>query len=338
MAASLPEKWGDENIWLRALLVKSNLIWIFRDEFPRLLADKLEWLDAILKDAYLVAGVQARRASSDEDAFNASIELVKNNIEQRILTLGTNDELERLAKLTERIAICDPLQLIFAHLAKQTRNVYGSAFARKTTLEAKWMNDHPLKAARAGDYPDPYHVTAQTAITGNTARVQMKVHLDGFGVKSLLATPALLTHELVCHAHARESGYDNRSIWAEGVMDWTARTFFRKWAPGIDLPNGNIDEHGNILWERRANNSRLTGRYAAATLMAWWANDRSMPGVDAAHNQTSKLAVDVNSFEAPLVKKDHLATRLANIRNDRELQELLRAWRTGDCSVSDLLG
>lgn len=338
MPASLSDKWGDESIWLRTLFVKSNLIWIFRNEFPSLLVNELTWLDAILKDAYLVASVEARHFDSNEAAFERSIEIVKNNIEQRISTLGSDAELERLKSLMDGAVICDPLQEIFRHLATRTRAAYGIAYARKAALEPKWMNDHPLKSSHGGDYPDPYHVTAKTAVDGNRATIRLQVHLDGFEVMSLLAIPALLTHELVCHAHAKESDYDSRSIWAEGVMDWTAMFFFEQWSWHLDLPYGNIDEHGKLLWARRANRSRLTGRYAASDLAKWLANEPSVRGINVARRVTAKLALDVNSWEAPLTEKDTLATRLAKIRHDKALQQAIRAWRSGSGPVSDLLG
>jgi hypothetical protein len=269
MSSSLSDRWGSKDTWLRAFFVKSNLIWLFREEFPQLLLGERRLLQAILSDAYFVASVEASHFETNEAAFARSIELVKNNIEQRISTMGGNAELDRLKALVDRANMCNPIGQIFDQLAKKTKTVYGAKFSRKATLESEWLIDHPLRSSRPGVYPDPYHVTAQTRVHGNNARIQLQVHLDEFEVLSLLAVPAILTHELVCHAHAQEDGYDSRSIWAEGVMDWTALYFFEQWSWCLGLPYGNTDEHGKILWERRMNASRLTGRYAAATLTQW---------------------------------------------------------------------
>jgi hypothetical protein len=338
MPISLSDKWGSEDIWLRALFVKANLIWIFREEFPKLLLGELNWLYAILGEAYLVAAVEAKHFESNEAAFDRSVELVKNNIEQRIATMGSDAELERLKALIGCATICDPLRQIFDRLAKKTRVLYGAAFSRKTELEPTWLIDHPLRALRPGEYPDPYHVTAQTRLRGENADIELQIHLDGFEVRSLLAIPALLTHELVCHAHAREDSYDSRSIWAEGVMDWTALFFFEQWSWCLGLPYAITDEHGKILWERRVNTARLTGRYAAASLTEWLASESSVRSISVARRVTARFALEVNSSEASLRLKDTLATRLANVLKDKELQEGVRAWRNSGASVADLLG
>jgi hypothetical protein len=343
MPASLSDRWGSKDIWLRALFVKSNLIWLFRDEFPKLLLGELRWLDAILSDAYLVAGVQAARFDTDEQAFATSIELVKNNIEQRIATFGSDAELQRLKTLVDNADTCNPFQEIFKKLDKKTKRVYGPKYCRMVSLESEWLIDHPLRSFRPREYPDPYHVTAQTRVDEDEARatIKLKIHLDEFEVLSLLAVPALLTHELICHAHAREEGYDSRSIWAEGVMDWTALFFFEKWSWCLGLPYGNTDEHGKILWGRRINPSRVTGRSAAADLTQWLATEESVRTITVARGVTARLAVDVNVFQAPLLKKDLLATRFANVRQDKTLQEGIRAWRNnggGTAAVADLLG
>jgi hypothetical protein len=338
MPISLSDKWGSEDIWLRALFVKANLIWIFREEFPRLLLGELNWLSAILADAYLIASVEAKHLDSAEAAFARSIELVKNNIEQRISALGNDAELQRLKALIDCADMCDPLRQIFDRLSKKTRGIYGAEYSRKAVLEPTWLIDHPLRSLRPGEYPDPYHITAQTRVNERKADIDLQIHLDGFEVRSLLAIPALLTHELVCHAHAREDGYDSRSIWAEGVMDWTALFFFEEWSWCLGLPYASTDEQGKILWERRVNTARLTGRYAAASLTEWLANESWVRRISVARRVTARFAIEVNRTEAPLRSKDTLATRLANVLQDKVLQEGIRAWRNNDASVVDLLG
>ena len=270
--------------------------------------------------------------------FARSLELIKNNIEQRILTVGDDAELERLKKLIDSASTCDPLRQIFDRLAKETRAIYRFASPRRATLESEWLIDHPLGSGRPGEYPDPYHVNAQTRIHGDKAAVELQIHLDGFDAVSLLAIPALLTHELVCHAHAKEDRYDSRSIWAEGVMDWTSLFFFEQWSWRLGLPYGVTDERGKDLWGRRMSSSRLTGRMAAATLTEWLARERSVRGIAVASRVTARFALEVNATDAPLRAKDILASRLAKIVQDKELQEGIRAWRNTGAPVTDLLG
>ena len=69
MSVRLSDKWGSKDVWLRALFVKSNLSWLFREEFTNLLLGELRWLDLILADAYLVASVEATHFDSNELAL-----------------------------------------------------------------------------------------------------------------------------------------------------------------------------------------------------------------------------------------------------------------------------
>jgi hypothetical protein len=334
----LTDKWGSEDGWLRALFARSNLIWLFRDEFTKLELGELRWLDAILNDAYLVADIQGQRSETNELAFVKSIELVKNNIEQRILAAGLDAELERLKVLIDRASSCEPLEGLFNILAKQTRAVYGTTSPRRAKLQLEGLIDHPLRSSRPGVYADPYHVNAQTRVDGNAATIVLQIHLDQFNVQSMLAIPALLTHELVCHAHAKEDRHDSRSIWAEGVMDWAALLFFEQWSWRLNLPYGVTNDHGRALWDRRMTTSRLTGRLAADSLAQWLTGERSIRGISVARRVTAQFALEVNASDASLRAKDTLASRLANVWIDKELQEAIRAWRNAGASVVGLLG
>jgi hypothetical protein len=333
----LSDKWSSEDGWLRALFARSNLLWLFRDEFTKLELGELRWLNAILSDAYLIADVQGPRSNTNESAFVQSVELVKNNIEQRILTSGIDAELERLRALIDHPSPCEPLQVLFDRLARRTKAVYRPASPRRTKLQLEGLNDHPLSSSRPGAYSDPYHVNAQTRIEGNIATVVLQIHLDQFDVRSMLAIPALLTHELVCHAHAKQDRHDRRSIWAEGVMDWAALFFFEQWSWRLGLPYGVTNDHGRALWDRRMTSSRLTGRLAADSLAQWLTGLRSVRGISVARRVAAQFALEVNASDAPLRKKDILASRLANILIDKELQEGVRAWRNEDASVVGLL-
>jgi hypothetical protein len=123
------------------------------------------------------------------------------------------------------------IQEIFDKLVGNTRNIYRAGPRRKVRLLREWLNTHPVGSARPGDFRDPYHVDACTDVQQQLllSTVQLRIHLDEFDARSLLAIPALLTHELVCHAYANDGQNNQHSIWAEGVMDWTAAFFFEKW-------------------------------------------------------------------------------------------------------------
>jgi hypothetical protein len=332
----LLDKWGSKEIWLRALFVRASLIWVFREELTELDLGTLEWLTPVLGDAYRVADNEAARLHTNEEAFLAAIEVVKHQIGQRIAYLGSNAELERLKKLAEEADLYDPLQSFFEILSRNTRSVYRAEQCRVMTLDREWLIDYPGGSMSAVRH-DPYSVNADTRIKANTANVELQVYLDRFDAPSLLAVPALLTHELVCHAHAREDRNNDRSIWAEGVMDWTALFFFEVWVARIGLPYGLTKVHGRRLWDNRMTSFRYTGRLAADTLVEWLVRDQSVKLTSVAQALTAKLALQVNVVDAPLPVKDALASRMANIRRDTALQEGVRAWRHDSASVEALL-
>jgi hypothetical protein len=341
---TLQEKWGSKEIWLRALFVRAGLIWLFRSEFGELELGNLEWLSSVLTEAYRIAKVQAELCDSAEAAFRSSLQLVKKEIKYRIASSEGSAELQRLVDLIDEGHLSDPLQQMFDLLVKETKKVYELNFCscRATVLAREWLTNHPYGESAAGHYPDPYHVNAKTFVSGDTARVELQVHLDEFDVASLLAVPALLTHELVCHAHAREDRDKKTSTWAEGVMDWTALFFFRRWMLPFelrfDLP-AVTEDHGEQLWGGRRSRPRDTGRFAAKDLVQWLAADSSVKGArEVAELHTARFALQVNGVDAPLLAKDRLASLLLNIRRDVSLQEAVSAWLHEREPLDGLLG
>lgn len=335
---SLAEQWGNKEIWLRTLYVRCALIWVFRDEFIDLNLGTLRSLASILADAYLISVSEASRPCDNGTAFDGAIGLIRQQIDNRVAMMGLDAELERLKKLVDEARACDPLQQIFRRLAKNTKDVYGDVPFRKVILDREWLRDHPTGApGRDGRYGDAYHVNAQTTIRGSVAHVELQVHLDDFDWFSLLAVPALLTHELVCHAHAREDRNNERSLWAEGVMDWVASYFFDGWAGQLGLPSSITKLHGRHLWEDRMSPWRQTGRFAADAVVDWLMKDRTIREASVAQPLTSKLAMQINVVDAPLPSKDVLASRLLNIRHDRALQRAIRAWHHDSQPVATLL-
>jgi hypothetical protein len=329
---TLQDKWGSKEIWLRILFVRTGLMWLFRSEFEELELGNMEWLSSVLTEAYRIAKAEAKRCDSAEAAFRSSLELVKNEINYRIATTEDNAELLTLLDLIDNDHFSDPLQQMFDRLAKETKRVYdlNSCSCRATTLACEWLTNHPYGESAIGYYPDPYHVDAKTFVGVDTACVELQVHLDNFDVVSLLAVPALLTHELVCHAHAKEDRDKKTSTWAEGVMDWVAMFFFRRWVLPFEL-RFNLpavtENHGEQLWDGRRTRPRDTGRLAAKDLVQWLARDPWVKGArEVAELHTARFALQVNGVDAPLLAKDRLASRLLNVRRDLPLQKAVRAW------------
>jgi hypothetical protein len=248
---NLSDKWGSKETWLRALYLRANLIWVFRQELVGLELDQLHWLGAILDDAYLTITTQANRYADSDEGFDACLEWVRNNIEQRIGMAPEDLELHRLLQLTDDAHPSDVIQEIFDKLAGSAQVIYRSGPRRKVRLLREWLNTHPVGSVRPGDFRDPYHVDALTNVRQQVSEIELRVHLDDFDAWSLLAIPALLTHELVCHAYARDDRDNQRSIWAEGVMDWTAVFFFEKWSRRLKLPGAIVKSRGDDLWVRR---------------------------------------------------------------------------------------
>jgi hypothetical protein len=335
--AGLNDKWGSKEAWLRSLYLRASIIWIFRQEIPRLELGQLRWLGPILEDAYLVTTVQAGRYTDNNEAFDASIDLVRNNIEQRLASLGADAELHRLLKLTRDARPCDAIRQLFHKLAKDAHNIYRTGPPRKIQLQCEWLSGHPRGATSPGTYPDPYHLNAQTKVQEHRSLIELQIHLDEFDVPGLLAIPALLTHELVCHAYADEDCNDLQSIWAEGVMDWVALFFFERWSLHLDLPYARIKSHGEKLWEQRMSPARYTGRDIANRLVEWLVKDTSVRGLNVAQQVTAKFALEVNVAAASLLAKDSLASRIANIRTDIQLQQAFRDWRAGARPAAEMI-
>jgi hypothetical protein len=338
-ALALVEKWGSKDTWLRALFVRSCLIWLFRDELTELQLGRLTWLSLLLENAYTLANGEAARFDTAEEAFHQAVDDVKRDIASRINSAGGCDlELERLEKTVCGAQAADPLELMFACLARNTRRIYKANQCRRMDLKREWLIDHPRGESRPGQYSDPYHVNAETYVRSDTATVELQVFLDRFDVLSLLAVPALLTHELVSHTQAREDRNDDESYWAEGVMDWVSSFFFDKWATWIDLPAGLTKDHGEQLRNDRMSNSRYTGRLAAENFVQWLTRDRLVRYKPVAERKTAMFALQVNVIDRPLPEKDTLASRMANIKRDTALQEGITGWLRHRVGAADLLG
>jgi hypothetical protein len=325
----LIDKWGSKEAWLQALYLRANIIWIFREEMMRLELGQLRWLEAILNDAYLNADTLAGRFATNGEAFDRCVQLLRNNIEQWIDRVGKDAELKRLLDLTVGVQSCDPIKEVFARIGKNTRAIYRMAPRRRVLLHLDWRSGHPLGSARPGEFPDSYHVNALTRTRPGLSEVELMAHLDEFGVPSFLVIPALLAHELVCHAYADEDRSDLQSIWAEGVMDWAAIFFYERWSIHLDWPYAPLMHRREDLWERRMTPARYTGHDVARTLVQWFARDASVRGLPMAQQVTARFVVEVNATPASLLAKDALASRIANIGTDAAIQGALRNWRAG---------
>ena len=330
---SLVGKWGSRDKWLRLVYLKVNILWMFRDELLGL--DSLRWLHGIIRDAFGAVELHADKYDTDNEAFNYCLTVIREKIEQRIEAKGLDEELERLRKLASRAQPCDPVQAIFNMLVKNVGNVYPKSSHRQVSLDMEWINNHP-SLSNAGGFADPYHVNAHTRVYPEHSVVELQVHLDEFEAPSLLAIPALLTHELICHAYASEDRNRLTSTWAEGVMDWVAAFFFEIWSPKLSLPYAAVRRHGAGLWDRRMFPTRGTGRAAADTLVEWLITEPWVRGVGVAKRVATKLAIEVNVTPVPLYGKDRLTSRMLLIHTDSQLQEALRAWHAGTMTADAL--
>ena len=315
----------------------SGIIWLFRDEFPELELGNLRSLIPVLTEAYEIARVESARSDSDENAFRSAVRVLGHYINYRMVDIGRDAELERLKEVVDSADVCDPIKQIFQHIARNSKNVHRSNSCRTVALDREWLTNHPIGESRPGVYSDPYHISARTRVVGETAVVELQVYLDRFDVVSLLAVPALFTHELVCHAHAREDRNNDHSLWAEGMMDWVASYFFEKWVVKLDMPYGLTKIHGGYLRDQRMTRWRYTGRLAADRLVSWLMQDSSVRHVSVAKAVCANFALQVNLTNAPLPVKDKLASRLNIIQRDKSLQEAIRSWRHGEGTVDGCL-
>ena len=100
-----------------------------------------------------------------------------------------------------------------------------------------WLLAHPR--ARPGENaPDIYSIDACTTLVNGEPQVELQIFLSEFDASWLMAVPRLLVHELICHVHAHDDAIDNRSVWAEGVMDWTATKLWEEWCTNLALSAG----------------------------------------------------------------------------------------------------
>jgi hypothetical protein len=335
--SSLIDKWGSKESWLQALYLRANVMWLFREELIGLELHESQWLQPILEDAYLTTTYQARRLESDEDALQGSVELIKNNIEHKISRFGEEPELKRLLQIVNDAQPYDVIDAIFVDLAERARAVYRKAPRRVVRLSREWLNSHPRVSPRPGEFADPYHINAYTRVQAALSVIELQVYLDEFDLSSLYAIPALLTHELVCHAYADEDRNSSQSIWAEGVMDWVAVYFFELWSVRLQLPYTRVKNRGEDLWGQRMTGPRYAGREIADILVHWLVNEGPANGLVMARQITTKFALEINATSATLLEKDALASRISVIEADLELQDAFRAWRDGSRPVAGML-
>jgi hypothetical protein len=334
---ALEERWTSEEVWCRTLLVRAGIMWVLQAELVQLEVGGFESLREVLARAQNLTYGASRTSSSDQEAFSTTIRYLQEEIRRYVELNGADENLERVSTLLAYSELFDVIADIFCRIRQNSGRAYAGLRPRRVTLDRKWINNHPMRERRPGEYSDPYHVDARTLVSAAAARVQLRVHLDSFDELSLAAIPALLTHELICHAHAREDRSDAQSIWAEGVMDWASVFFFEKWASRLGLPYGLALLHGKDLWDRRLTKPRRSGHMAAMALVAWLATEPGIRCVRVARPTAVRLALELNAAEATLQAKDEFASRLANIQRDTHLREGLRAWLDRSAGAATLV-
>lgn len=306
---------------------------MFREEYR---CEDVKWLPDILHQASYAIRQQCGGSNSRDALFRDVLKQVRADIQYRLARQAQDAELARLLQIANSGQIFDPIQRIFDILADQAADVYRSS-RRQAVLTPDWLNEHPGGARKNGSYADPYHFTALTKVQGQVARVELRIHLDRFDERSFFAMPAVLTHELVGHAYAQEDRNAEESIWAEGLMDWAAAQFFRRWAPKIGLPLALTTRHGEEIGSARRSAARMSGWSVATDLFQWFMLDQPKLDDRYAENLTLRFALEHNVTAASLPAKDALAARLMNIRSNYDLQRQLRRWRDGELPPGGLL-
>ncbi|MFZ0168070.1 MAG: hypothetical protein WAL64_01455 [Candidatus Dormiibacterota bacterium] len=320
---------GTEAAWERALYVKTALLWAFRSRIAEIAG--MQWLQEALtqsSERYAVECSTHNKALAQAKAF------VVNEVNHQIATYGGGQRMRRLLQLASACAPCSVLDDLFELLAGKTSDLYGNLSSATCAMTPTWLLAHPR--ARPGENaPDIYSIDACTTLVNGEPQVELQIFLTEFDASCLMAVPRLLVHELICHVHAHDDAIDNRSVWAEGVMDWTAAKLWEEWCMALGLPAGPVLGHGGAISAQRHPEFRITGHYAADNLCQW------LTGVGlpytVAKNKVVRLTLEINVADQPLDAKGELVSRLSMLADDTALQQALGAWVQKGAPAASLL-
>lgn len=309
---------GSEAAWKRALYAKNALLWAFRSKMSQIAG--MQWLQDALTESSERFGLSC---TSDRVAFDQAKNFVVGVIDNRIDTYGGDRLTLRLRELALSGSACSALEDLFDLLADKATEVYRGLSTATAALRPEWLTSHPR--ARPGESPpDLYSIDACTTLVKGKPQVELQIFLTAYDACCMMAVPRLLSHELICHVHAHDDRIDNRSAWAEGMMDWTATKLWEKWRMSLELPASHVLLHGRTLSSKRYPEFRATGHYAADNLCQWLTE--SGTPVEVAEYKVVRLTLELNVASKPLEAKDELVSRLSVLTDDSALQRDLATW------------
>ena len=291
----------------------------------------MQWLQvALTEGSERCAGA----CSTDRTALVQAKKFVLEEVDHQIATYGGGQLMETVRKLARTCAPCSALEDVFDLLAGKTSDAYRGLSSATSTMAPTWLFAHPR--ARSGETaPDIYSIDACTTLVNGQPQVELQIFLSEYDASCLMAVPRLLAHELICHVHANDDAIDNRSVWAEGVMDWTATRLWEQWCMALALPAGPVLHHGRAISAKRHPAFRAIGHDAAYNLCQWLTR-RGLP-VALAEQKVVRLTLELNVADRPLDAKGELVSRLSLLEEDQALQQTLWAWVESRAPAVELL-
>lgn len=320
---------GSDAAWHRGLYVKTALLWAFRSRIAEVAG--MQWLQEAMTQSSERYAVEC---STHKNALAQAKAFVINEVNHQIATYGGGQRMRRLLQLASACAPCSVLDDLFELLAGKTSDVYGDLSSASCAMTPTWLLAHPR--ARPGENaPDIYSIDACTTLVNGEPQVELQIFLSEFDASCLMAVPRLLVHELICHVHAHDDAIDNRSVWAEGVMDWTATKLWEEWCTNLALSAGPVLDHGRAISSQRHPEFRTTGHNAADNLCQWLTRGGLPYAV--AKDKVVRLTLELNVAARPLDTKGELVSRLTLLEDDPALQQALGAWVQKRAPAASLL-
>jgi hypothetical protein len=321
----------DETTWLE-LLVRGA---IWRACAPRLWelgqpAEDRPAVGAALADVHRCAARAARWAKKSGQsgvklAMAGWSESIAVAIDDESISEEDRRLLAEILQLVEEVECGDPFGELFTRLASQTRHVYRDSW-QGADFEVVAL---PQPLQRAPN--DPFGVTATTYAADADLVVELWIRPNMLGPAAYGVIPYLLVHELVCHVGARQEEVDNGSQFAEGLMDWVAEYFFRRWIGEVDhrlaaAAEGYFEQLASLQRVPTSEGGavRIYGHQAGRQLVAWLVgvHGRSRAQAEA---ETARLGVEINCEEASLARKDLLVTRMNEVHRTPDFAKNLLA-------------
>lgn len=252
-----------------------------------------------------LATVQAAAmAPGSDDAVGLARDLWSEQLARLAAVAGlATEEAQLLANLRTAATGAeaeDPYTVLFKRVAGRARALY----------DIDWPPLEFIVRTFSDSRHDRYPIQAETVPASGRSPIAVVLKLDPVELipDAFAAIPGLLIHECVCHVASRTAGdVDNRSAFAEGVMDYAARYFRALWLRDFGPLRRPAEEHAQGVFDAiaqrdpTADRARRFGERVADKL-AKRLELRMSPGEAAA--ATAILAVRLNVADAPLVHKD----------------------------------